>query len=219
MSETGRGPQSGAAGRDQGSKSPRTGLSWAKLVPIALFGALALIFLVQLIRGGHTSDVPSPLIGAAVPVFDLAPLEGLVAAGEPVPGFSNEVFLGQVSVVNVWASWCGPCRDEHPVIEELATDDRIQVLGINHTDQPQNALAFLNQFGNPYDAVGVDPRARTSIDWGVYGVPETFFVDRTGTIRFKIIGPISEARLASQVIPLIEELLAEPAPAPQAAAL
>jgi cytochrome c biogenesis protein CcmG/thiol:disulfide interchange protein DsbE len=114
-----------------------------------------------------------------------------------------------VSLVNVWASWCGPCRDEHPFIEQLAADDRFQVLGINHTDQTAGALGFLDEFGNPYDAVGVDPRARVAIDWGVYGVPETFLVDRSGVIRYKIIGPIDQERLENEVMPQLEALLAE----------
>lgn len=211
MTASDRSPAPSTAEGTPGEGS-RRGLRLGVLVPILVFAVVAVVFLFRVI-GGHSDEVPSPLIGQAAPVFELAPLDGLQADGVQVPGFSTETLLGQVSVVNVWASWCGPCRDEHPYIEQLAADDRIQVLGINHTDQTANALGFLEEFGNPYDAVGVDPRARVSIDWGVYGVPETFFVDRAGVIRHKIIGPIDQERLENDVMPQIEALLAEPAPA------
>ncbi|MGD9740846.1 MAG: DsbE family thiol:disulfide interchange protein [Bauldia sp.] len=209
MTETDRGrtPADDGASGESARRGPRLGL----LIPIGIFAVVAIVFLFRIV-GGHSEDVPSPLIGQAAPVFELPPLDGLQANGAQVPGFSNETLLGQVSLVNVWASWCGPCRDEHPFIERLAADDRFQVLGINHTDQTANALGFLDEFGNPYDAVGVDPRARVSIDWGVYGVPETFFVDRSGVIRYKLIGPINEERLQNDVLPQLEALLAEPTP-------
>lgn len=203
---------SGDRPRPAAAENAKRPISWGLLVPIGIFAVIAVIFLFRVIQG-HSQDVPSPLIGSAAPVFSLPPLEGLEVAGAQVPGFSNETLLGEVSLVNVWASWCGPCRDEHPFIEQLGEDGRFQVLGINHTDQTANALAFLAEHGNPYDAVGVDPRARVAIDWGVYGVPETFFVDRSGTIRYKIIGPITEQRLRNEVMPRIEALLAEPVPA------
>jgi cytochrome c biogenesis protein CcmG, thiol:disulfide interchange protein DsbE len=210
LTDTERGLPRGAGPGAQSGRRRRP--SWAVLLPALVFGALALVFFVQLLRGGATGEIPSVLINRPAPEFELAALEGLVNANGPVPGFSTRSLIGEVSVVNVWASWCGPCRLEHPYVERLGEDGRFQLLGINHTDSPGNALRFLAELGNPYNAVGVDPRGRTSIDWGVYGVPETFLVDRRGVIRFKIIGPIDEARYRNELLPRIEALLAEPPP-------
>lgn len=163
---------------------------WLALLPLAVFGALVVLFWVGLFSGDK-SRIPSALIGKPVPTFTLAPLEGLTGAdGQPMPGFASADLRGQVSVVNVWASWCGPCRDEHPQLVELAKDNRFRLIGLNYKDTPENARRFLGRFGNPYVAVGVDPSGRTGIDWGVYGVPETFVVGRDGTILYKFIGPI-----------------------------
>ncbi len=166
------------------------------LLPVILFTALAAIFLVRL-YGGDPSVVPSVLINRPAPEFALAPLEGLRDASGSIPGLSRGDLVipageggASVSIVNVWASWCVPCRDEHPVLMELARDERVRVLGINYKDRPENARRFLGALGNPYSAVGVDPNGRSAIDWGVYGVPETFIVDRDGIIRHKHIGPI-----------------------------
>lgn len=190
-----------------GQGKPRRRRSVVTYAPIAIFAILAIVFAFQLINNDG-SDLPSTMIGRAAPEFDMPALEGLTNANGPVPGFSNEDLSGQITVVNVFASWCGPCRQEHPFIEELGEDDRFALYGINHTDQTVNALAFLSDFGNPYDAVGIDPRQRVSIDWGVYGVPETFVVDQDGVVREKFIGPISAERLENEVMPAIEELLA-----------
>lgn len=161
------------------------------LLPALVFVVLAVLFLVQLMRGGDPSQIPSALLDKPVPAFSLAPLEGLVADGKPVPGFSNEDLKGRVTIVNVWASWCGPCRQEHPLLVDLAKDPSIRVVGINQKDNPDNARRFLGALGNPYAAVGVDPNGRASIDWGVYGVPETFIVGPDGMIRHKQIGPLT----------------------------
>ncbi len=209
MSEPERASAAATAKAARESRRP----SGAVLAPIAVFAVLAGIFLIQLLRGGDPNAVPSALIGQPAPAFDLAPLEGLAGAGLPVPGFASADLLGQVTVVNVWASWCIPCRAEHPFITRLGEDERIRVVGINHTDRTAAALAFLAAGGNPYDAVGVDPRGRTAIDWGVYGVPETFLVDRAGIIRHKIIGPIHAGNFETEVLPAIERLIAEPPPA------
>jgi cytochrome c biogenesis protein CcmG/thiol:disulfide interchange protein DsbE len=152
---------------------------------------------VQLVSGRNPAEVPSVLIDKPVPTFSLAPLEGLAVDGKPVPGFSNEDLKGRVTVVNVWASWCAPCRQEHPLLVDLAKDPAIRVVGINQRDNPDNARRFLGALGNPYSAVGVDPNGRASIDWGVYGVPETFIVGPDGTIRHKHIGPLTPENFAA----------------------
>ena len=159
------------------------------LLPAVAFAGLAALFLLRLFTG-DPARVPSALIGRAVPAFDLAPLPGLVAAGAPVPGLSAASLKGRVSVVNVWASWCGPCRAEHPALMELAREGA-SVVGINYKDNPENARRFLGQLGNPFSAVGIDPNGRAAIDWGVYGVPETFIIGADGTIRHKQIGPLT----------------------------
>ncbi len=167
------------------------------LLPALVFVGLAVLFGVQLISGRNPAEVPSVLINKPVPAFSLAPLEGLVADGKPVPGFSNEDLKGRVTVVNVWASWCAPCRQEHPLLVDLAKDPSVRVVGINQRDNPDNARRFLGTLGNPYSAVGVDPNGRASIDWGVYGVPETFIVGPDGTIRHKHIGPLTPENFAA----------------------
>ncbi|MCX5580848.1 DsbE family thiol:disulfide interchange protein [Kaistia terrae] len=173
--------------------------------PIAVFAALAVLVLIRLEQGGDPSLIPSALIGRAAPVTVLPPLEGLDR-----PGIDTADFAGKVTLVNIWASWCVPCREEHPILEKLATDKRINLVGINYKDQAANARAFLGQMGNPYAAVGVDEKGRGSIDWGVYGVPETFLVGRDGKILFKFVGPLSEQSLATGLMPEIEKALAAP---------
>ena len=167
------------------------------LLPALVFVGLAVLFGAQLISGRNPAEVPSALINKPVPAFSLAPLEGLLAEGKPVPGFSNEDLKGRVTVVNVWASWCAPCRQEHPLLVDLAKDPSVRVVGINQRDNPDNARRFLGTLGNPYAAVGVDPNGRASIDWGVYGVPETFIVGPDGTIRHKHIGPLTPENFAA----------------------
>jgi cytochrome c biogenesis protein CcmG/thiol:disulfide interchange protein DsbE len=139
------------------------------------------------------------LIDKPAPSFALAEVPGT-----GVPGFDTAALAGEVTVVNVFASWCIPCRDEHPVLEKLKADTGVRLYGINQKDPPDQAAKFLAELGNPYDAVGGDSNGRVSIDWGVYGVPETFIVDARGVIRFKHIGPMSEADLAREIVPAIE---------------
>jgi cytochrome c biogenesis protein CcmG, thiol:disulfide interchange protein DsbE len=162
------------------------------VVPLLIFAALAGLFLYRLLSGGDTSRIPSALIGRPVPDTTLPPLPGLERDGKPIPGITPELFRGAVTLVNVWASWCVPCHDEAPFLLELAKDKRIQVVGINYKDVPDNARRFLGRYGNPFAASGVDANGRASIDWGVYGVPETFVVGRDGHIAFKLIGPITQ---------------------------
>jgi cytochrome c biogenesis protein CcmG, thiol:disulfide interchange protein DsbE len=159
------------------------------LLPALVFLALAIVFLIRL-YSGDPSKVPSALIGRPAPSFALEPLAGASQNGQPLPGLASDDLKGKLTVVNVWASWCAPCRQEHPVLMELAKDSSLRVVGINYKDTPENARRFLGAFGNPFAAVGVDPGGRAAIDWGVYGVPETFVVGPDGTIRYKHIGPI-----------------------------
>ncbi len=160
------------------------------LLPALIFAGLAALFLARLFAG-DPSRVPSALIGRPVPAFTLAPLDGLQLGGRPVPGLSQADLKGRVTVVNVWASWCAPCRQEHPLLMDLAKDPAVRVVGINYKDNPENARRFLGALGNPFAAVGVDPNGRAAIDWGVYGVPETFIIGPDGTIRHKQIGPLA----------------------------
>jgi cytochrome c biogenesis protein CcmG/thiol:disulfide interchange protein DsbE len=159
-------------------------------LPALVFAALALLFLVRLFAG-DPSRVPSALIGRPAPSFSLAPLDGLQANGRPVPGLASDDLKGKTTVVNVWASWCIPCRQEHPILMELSGDPSIRVVGINYKDNPENARRFLGALGNPFAAVGADENGRAAIDWGVYGVPETFVIAPDGTIRYKQIGPLT----------------------------
>jgi cytochrome c biogenesis protein CcmG/thiol:disulfide interchange protein DsbE len=177
------------------------------LLPLALFLALAALFFYRL-GAGDPSQLPSALIGRPAPDTNLPPLEGLMRDAKPVPGLATADFPGQVTVVNVWASWCVPCHDEAPLLMQLADDKRIRIVGINYKDQPDNARRFIGRHGNPFVAVGVDPRGRTSIDWGVYGVPETFVIGRDGRIAYKLVGPISPENLQATLKPAIEKALA-----------
>jgi cytochrome c biogenesis protein CcmG/thiol:disulfide interchange protein DsbE len=136
------------------------------------------------------------LIGRPAPQTDLPPLAGLKRDGKSVPGLSNATFKGSVTLVNVWASWCIPCADEVPFLEKLSKDKRIQLAGINYKDSPDNARRFLNRYGNPFVASGVDGTGRASIDWGVYGVPETYVINREGIITYKLVGPVTAENLA-----------------------
>lgn len=173
-------------------------------IPVAAFGVLAVVLAIGL-GSGDPSRVPSALIGKKVPDFQLAAIEGLNLDGKAVPGLSATTLReGKVSIVNVWASWCGPCRVEHPYLMQLAARGDVQMTGINYKDSPENARRFLGLHGNPFSIVGADGNGRTAVDWGVYGVPETFVVDGTGTIRYKHVGPISETALKTKILPAIE---------------
>jgi len=177
------------------------------LLPLIVFTGLAALFLIRLESGVDPDLIPSALVGKPAPDFDLPPLDGLTANNQPIPGLKKADLLGHVSLVNVFASWCGPCRQEHGELEELAKDTRFRLVGINYKDKPENARRFLDELGNPYAAIGVDARGRTGIDWGVYGVPETFVVGPDGVIRYKFIGPIGEDGLATVLKPEIEKAL------------
>jgi cytochrome c biogenesis protein CcmG, thiol:disulfide interchange protein DsbE len=190
---------------DASAKKPR---NWLAFLPLALFIGLAGIFLIRLYAGDPTK-LPSTLIGKPVPTFALPPVAGLMRDGAAIPGFSSADLapgtlpMGKLALVNVFASWCAPCREEHPLLMELAKDPRLVIYGLNQKDRAENAIRFLNALGNPYRAVGADTDGRASIEWGVYGVPETFLVGRDGTILFKHVGPLTEKSIREVLEPAI----------------
>ena len=176
------------------------------LLPLVVFIALAVLFYVGL-HEGDPSLLPSALIGKPMPKTDLPPIEGLTRDGKPVPGLSDATFKGKVTLVNVWASWCIPCHDEVPFLEALSQDKRIQLVGINYKDAAADARRFLGRYGNPYAASGADRSGRESINWGVYGVPETYLITRDGRIAYKLVGPITAGNLQSKLEPQIAKAL------------
>jgi cytochrome c biogenesis protein CcmG, thiol:disulfide interchange protein DsbE len=187
------------------AQAPRRHL-FLMLLPLIFFLGLAVLFWFRL-GDGDPSKIPSALIGRPAPQTILPPLQGLTADGQAVPGLDPSVFRGKVSVVNVWASWCVPCHDEAPLLTELGKDSRLQVIGINYKDAPENARRFLGRYGNPFSIVGVDSNGRAAIEWGVYGVPETFVVGREGKIVYKLVGPITPDNLNSVVKAEIDKAL------------
>jgi len=186
----------------------RTGVRIAVILPLLVLLVLAALFWFRL-GSGDPSQLPSALIGRPVPATDLPPIAGLTRDGQPVAGLAAADFAGKVTLVNVWASWCVPCHDEAPLLMKLAEDSRIRIAGINYKDQPDNARRFLGRYGNPFAASGVDPNGRAAIEWGVYGVPETFVVGRDGKIEFKLVGPITPENLERTLKPAIEKALAQ----------
>ena len=172
------------------STQPTQRHPWLMALPLMLFAGIAALFWLKL-GSGDPSRIPSALIDRAAPQIKLPQLEGLVSNGASIPGLDPAVFRGNVSIVNVWASWCVPCHDEAPLLMELAKDKRLQLVGINYKDAPDNARRFLGRYGNPFSVVGVDSNGRAGIEWGVYGVPETFIVGREGTILYKLVGPVT----------------------------
>jgi len=195
--------------QDQQPRPPRL----LVLVPLALFLGLAGLFFFRLLGPSDHSVLPSVLIGHPAPQTNLPPVVGLVREGQPVPGLAAADFAGNVTVLNVWASWCIPCRDEAPLLMKLAEDKRIRLVGINYKDQSDNARRFLGRFGNPYVASGADTNGRAGIEWGVYGVPENFIIGRDGKIAYKLVGPLSAENLEQVFMPEIEKALAAKATA------
>lgn len=168
------------------------------LAPIVVFGGLAVLFWRGL--GLDPSKVPSPLIDKPAPAMALPPLV------ESKGGIAAADFRGKVTLVNFFASWCVPCRAEHPLLMGLAGRDDFALVGVNYKDKPEDALKWLLALGDPYERIGVDADGRTAIEWGVYGVPESYLIDREGRVRFKQIGPFTEQDIAEKLIPLLREL-------------
>lgn len=168
------------------------------VLPLVLLVGLVAVFALNMDR--DPSLVRSVLINKPAPSFALS-----AVAGTGVEGFDTASLQGEVTVVNVFASWCIPCREEHPLLERLEAETGVRIFGINQKDAPENAAAFLTELGNPYQRIGGDADNRVSIDWGVYGVPETFVVNAAGIITFKHVGPISPESLEKEVIPAIKK--------------
>jgi len=188
-----------AAQRTDAAPPRRSGL--VLLLPLVLFFGLMLAFAVRLDR--DPSKIPSALIGKPVPVFSLPPVKGREL------GLSSTDLDGEVSLVNVFASWCVACREEHTLLMQLKADATVPIHGLDYKDEPDNAARWLNSMGDPYTRTGADRDGRVAIDWGVYGVPETFVVSRDGRIAYKQIGPLTAKDLQETVLPLVRRLQRE----------
>lgn len=174
------------------------------LIPLAIFLGFAAVagkmLYDQDVNGRDVSAIPSALIGKKAPSLALPPLEGSNTAA-----LTTAAIAGKLTLVNVFASWCVPCRQEHPILKELANDSRLTIVGINYKDRNDNALRFLGELGNPYKAIGIDPNGKAAIDWGVYGIPESYLVAPDGTILYKKVGPFDERSLTQDLMPAIEK--------------
>ncbi|MFN7026409.1 MAG: DsbE family thiol:disulfide interchange protein [Pseudorhizobium sp.] len=177
------------------------------LLPLLVFAGFAFVagkmLYDQDVNGRDISAIPSALIGQKAPSLALPALEG-----SGTPALTDAAMNGKLTLVNVFASWCVPCRQEHPILKELAKDERLTVVGINYKDRNDNALRFLGELGNPYDAIGVDPNGKAAINWGVYGIPESYLVGPDGTIIYKKVGPFDERTLTQELLPAIENAAA-----------
>lgn len=168
------------------------------LVPLAAFAGVAVAFAIGLTL--NPRELPSTLIGKAVPQFDLPPVKGRAK------GLASTDLKGQVSLVNVFASWCVECRAEHPVLMQLAARGTVPLYGLNYKDKPDDAAKWLDDLGDPYARTGADISGRVAIDWGVYGVPETFLIDQSGKVAFKHIGALTMEKFDKKILPLIRKL-------------
>lgn len=190
------------ADRDAKAKTTGRARYALALLPLLLFGAFALVagkmLYDQDVNGLDISAIPSALIGTRAPTLSLPPLEG-----SNLPALTDTAIKGKLTLVNVFASWCIPCRQEHPLLQELAKDSRITVVGINYKDEQDNALRFLGELGNPFAAIGVDPNGKAAIDWGVYGIPESYLVGADGTILYKKVGPFDVRGVERDLLPAI----------------
>ncbi len=168
-------------------------------IPLLIVLGIIILFATQINR--DTSILPSVLINKPAPEFVLPPIENIPG---DIPGFSRDDLLGHVTVVNVFASWCIPCRQEHKFLVRLGKETDVTLYGLNQKDAPEDAIQFLTELGNPFDRIGADRNGRVSIDWGVYGVPETFVINAKGIITYKQIGPLNESTYADGLLPAIE---------------
>ena len=174
-------------------------------LPLLLFAALAGLFWYAL-QSGDPSRLPSALIGKPVPAFDLPALEGLTQDGKDIPGFaSSDLAQGEPTLVNVFASWCAECQIEHPLLMALAKEPGVRIFGIDYKDDPASARRFLGRYGNPYARVGADRSGRTAIDFGVYGVPETYVIGGDGKVAYRHVGPLTEQAIRDKVLPLLRK--------------
>jgi len=177
-------------------------LRWSYFIPVVIILSLAALFwfyLDEIKSGKSIQDLPSVLINKPIPTFQLPGIEN------KDKGFNSEALIGKVALVNIWSSWCPPCRAEHRFLMKLA-EKGIPIYGINYKDNPYDAKKFLTQLGNPYKSIGADRNGRVTIDWGVYGYPETFIIDKIGYIRYRHIGPIMEDDLTHKIRPIIKAL-------------
>jgi cytochrome c biogenesis protein CcmG/thiol:disulfide interchange protein DsbE len=179
-------------------------------LPLLVFAVLAGLFWYAL-HGGDPSRLPSALIGKSVPQFDLPPIDGLLADGRDVPGFASaDLAQGEPTVVNVFASWCVECQVEHPLLLALGKEPGIRLYGIDYKDDAASARRFLGRYGNPYARVGADASGRTAIDFGVYGVPETYVIGGDGKIAFRHVGPLTETVINNKILPLLNPARSTP---------
>ena len=175
-----------------------TGPRWRRFTPLALFALLAVLLGIGLTL--KPRELPSPFIGKAAPAFSLPLLSDKSKTFTPVS------MRGRVWLLNVWASWCAPCREEHPLLVAIAREEKVAIVGLNYKDDTRNAQEWLLRLGDPYLMTAVDQDGRAGIDWGVYGVPETFIVDAAGVVRHKVVGPLTQQVWAREVKPLLQQL-------------
>jgi cytochrome c biogenesis protein CcmG/thiol:disulfide interchange protein DsbE len=174
------------------------------LMPVLIFAFIAAMFAFAL-RSGDPSKLPSALIGKPAPEINLPPMQGLREGSVQVPGFATaDLKRGEPTVVNFFASWCVPCVQEHPLLIELRRQTGVRMVGINYKDPEPGGRRFLGRYGNPYAAVGLDDSGRAALEWGVYGMPETFVIDGQGIVRLKHVGPITPQVLVDRIVPAIE---------------
>lgn len=191
-----------ASTNEPSSPTRKRGIGWV-LAPVIIFAALVGLFAFAL-QTGDPSKLPSALIGKAAPATQFPPLEGLHVDEKPVPGFTSaELATGKPVIVNFWASWCVPCAEEQPLLVDLQKRTGVALYGVNYKDDPVAARRFLGRYGNPFAAVGTDSNGRGAIEWGVYGMPETFVLNGKGEIVFKHVGPISPTSIETKLIPAI----------------
>lgn len=176
---------------------------WRYLIPLGIFIVLVVFLSIGLKL--NPREVPSPLIGKPAPAFSLPKLQ------QPEQIVSPADYKGRVWLLNVWASWCVSCRVEHPVLNQLARTGEVPIIGLNYKDVRDEALQWLRQRGDPYTASAFDGDGRVGIDWGVYGVPETFVIDKQGNIRYKHTGPVDQKAVTEKIMPLVHALEKEPA--------